>query len=303
MKKKKDTDDDLEAQLPRNIATALVVAHPLHYKSDDSSVSKNNILSTTAAEIEEKEEYLDDTERSESEGDDNNDNDIVVVVVGKHEYTQDALWTPAQAVLACTVDKEKDESVVVVTATHQRNGGKFFGCCCDYRRATLITDIVICALHLVAILIFVVFGGLFDPQSIYGDTKEIPYHYLAVEAILCLVTALVAGSVGIYGALQYNVYAVGATGLWLIVDALATIVNAVGLCGAFEDTDSHDDLVHTCIVHPENIVVSLIVAIIFIYPHFMLVKEISQGILVSPKPVQVVAAAGEPSLANNNPSC
>lgn len=154
-------------------------------------------------------------------------------------------------------------------------GGKCCGCCCDYRRATFVVDILVCVFNVLAVLILVSYGGIYYDDN-FGD-NDVPYNILAIEAVLCTIT-VIAGGIGIYGSLQYNVYAVGFTGVWLLLNWMASLIDSIAFCAAFED-EPDDYRTYECRVSPEGVTLSFFIVVGFIYPHVLFIKEVIQGIL------------------------
>mmetsp|Transcript_4622 Transcript_4622/g.8791 ORF Transcript_4622/g.8791 Transcript_4622/m.8791 type:complete len:226 (+) Transcript_4622:236-913(+) len=155
-------------------------------------------------------------------------------------------------------------------------GGKCCGCCCDYRRATFVVDILVLVFNLLAVIILASYGDFYMDEN-FGEDEE-PYNAILAEIIFSLITAI-AGGIGIYGCIKYNAFAAGLTGVWLLINWMASLINAIAFCAAYEDTNPNDHFEHECHVNPGSVTFTFIIAACFIYPHVLFIKEMKQGIM------------------------
>jgi hypothetical protein len=145
-----------------------------------------------------------------------------------------------------------------VNAFGGRQGHLFFGCCCDMRRAVIIVDIintVFASLNLLAILTFTLFGSnltdSFDDDVTKND-MAIATSY-PVVAIVMAVFALVCPVLGIVGAARYSGWMVIVPAVWYCVDMVISILSSSPAGAAL--------------------------AVMFIYPHIFLFKQLNKGIM------------------------
>jgi hypothetical protein len=150
----------------------------------------------------------------------------------------------------------------------RKQGHTCCGCCCDVRRAVIVVNLVQGA-SLLMIIQFIV-AVMRDPYSSYNyetttDDLWDDYwvqgsnpHYGAHLVLYCL--ELIPVGMGLFGAVNYNVYLIGSAALFYTLKCLY-------YCAFLLDANHAFDL-------------SMPIAMAFFaYPHFMLISEIRGGIM------------------------
>ena len=120
-------------------------------------------------------------------------------------------------------------------------GGKCCGCCCDYRRAVIIVNAVGIALGLLGLVLS--FG-------------------LSGSGFIFVILDIIFSIVAIVGAIQYNVIMVGLTVAWLVIQFVHTVVVVIIVGGTVLD-----------------IVLSVVITALFIYPHVGFIREVKSGVM------------------------
>jgi hypothetical protein len=140
-----------------------------------------------------------------------------------------------------------------------KRGHKFCGGCCDVRRAVIVVNMVVGGLLLWGIISTLALKANVDAiTATMDDDKSIAaFNEIRDAPILPLVIAwsitLAACALGIMGAIQYNVYLVGAAALKFCVDIAFAIIhfNIFGVA----------------------------LSAFFLYPHVFFIKEVREGIM------------------------
>jgi len=134
-----------------------------------------------------------------------------------------------------------------------KQGHKCCGGCCDVRRATIIVNLVQLGLLTFALLGIIVISKA-DLSTIEDETQraaaEQAQQHAGLATGLTIVKMVFAG-LGVYGAMSYNIYMVGASAVMYIVDCLMSLV-------VFQ-------------------VASTLLAGFFAYPHIFFIKEVRDG--------------------------
>ena len=150
------------------------------------------------------------------------------------------------------------------------------------RRAVIIVDIlgmIGAAFALVSLVIPVEYQNLDEngEQQIDDDAVLDEVHTLTIINAVIGGIGLIAFTVPIYGALQYNIPMIGYGIFWLIASFIAVIVLEVVYTPKINEAMKEgEDEWSLSIV---NIVLSGIGTLLYIYPHMGLMNEIKQGIM------------------------
>ena len=148
---------------------------------------------------------------------------------------------------------------VPVQTSHEKQGHKCCGGCCDMRRAVIIVNIINAFVLILGIASFFGTRALANNASeIYDDDGVIAafegFSSLPLGAFLAIqVTRIVCSLAGIVGGMKYNVILTGVAALMYCVDAVMSLVvfNIGGL----------------------------VYSLFFAYPHFFFIKEVRAGIM------------------------
>jgi hypothetical protein len=138
-----------------------------------------------------------------------------------------------------------------------KQGHKCCGFCCDTRRAVIIVDIVNLVLLLIGMIIVVVAHNNVNPDDYNDDNtktqvekfQDMPLGGFLAYAIVFMLLCVA----GIVGANKYNVYLVGIAAVAYCVSFIFSIIQLNYL--------------------------GMIVAILFVYPHFVFIAEVRKGIM------------------------
>jgi hypothetical protein len=155
---------------------------------------------------------------------------------------------------------EKDGIAIDATAMGTgKQGHSCCGSCCDVRRAVIIVNIITITF---ASLGIVTMGGLMAASSASYDDDEVQEAMSAFNegvnlsmgiAIAFAAIKIIANSLGIYGAVKYNIWMVGVS---LSVHCVDFVMGVFALNAA-----------------------GLVMGALFAYPHFFFIKEVRSGIM------------------------
>ena len=139
----------------------------------------------------------------------------------------------------------------------EKQGHKCCGSCCDVRRAVIVVNIVNIVNMLWVIFAMIVFQKTASTMTYDDDTQQAAIDVVAnmplgLMIAIWLVSA-VFSAVGIAGALLYNKWLVGVSGVFFCLSMIPDIM-ALNIPG-------------------------IVYKGFFAYPHYFLVKEINQGIM------------------------
>jgi heme/copper-type cytochrome/quinol oxidase subunit 2 len=80
-------------------------------------------------------------------------------------------------------------------------------------------------------------------------------------------------AVAIYGAMKYSAWCVGAGIFWLVAGLVASIALTFVAAAQFEEDNPSYEVTY----NPVAIIIAIVVALLFIYPHVGLIREINNG--------------------------
>ena len=188
---------------------------------------------------------------------------------------------PSQVAPDRTLPKGYDEHFI--DSVLDKQGGRCFGCCCDYKRAVILINILIILANGAAVGIY---GSNLARQWNYPETTDdaVIQTYedtLIVGTVLSAVSILFAIGAWI-GAATYNRCLVILNILWLTVVYVARVVTMVlaykGIWNGDEAVDEAVDVLGKEGVIVTSVVSGVITALI-LYPHIAFTREVKVGIM------------------------
>ena len=181
-----------------------------------------------------------------------------------------------------------------------KQGGKCFGCCCDYRRAVIVLSIISLILGILGIASAFTrqnYGNDLSNDELVDDIDDIVDKYRTGTIVLAIV-GFVFAFIALAGAMMFNWFMVFVSALYVIASFIVGIVIGVmqfndvvdlldnhnyGMDSTDPDalTDSEEDALETfmrvwLIV---GYVIAAIICALFVYPSFCFVKEVRSGIM------------------------
>jgi len=156
----------------------------------------------------------------------------------------------------------------------EKQGSKCCGCCCDFRRAVIVVNIIFIVLGIISIISALANTGYirsdFDDDQVEDDLKQINTRNAIFSGI-----GLAASILSLIGAIHYNICFVAVNMVWLVVQYIAyIIINEV----AYKDIEdiSNKDVARGPLVGAY--VIQAVIYGLFIYPHAGFIHEVKRGI-------------------------
>eukprot|EP00544_Gedaniella_sp_CCMP2646_P009415 CAMPEP_0202481890 /NCGR_PEP_ID=MMETSP1361-20130828/1356_1 /ASSEMBLY_ACC=CAM_ASM_000849 /TAXON_ID=210615 /ORGANISM="Staurosira complex sp., Strain CCMP2646" /LENGTH=250 /DNA_ID=CAMNT_0049109531 /DNA_START=13 /DNA_END=763 /DNA_ORIENTATION=- len=181
--------------------------------------------------------------------------------------------SPEQTMLNSTT-ATRHQSVQVLG---ERQGSTCCGCCCDYRRAVIIVNIVIGILEAILLILALVAVGNTN-MSVAGDGPEMASQYQKIEMIFSGISILLS-TLAIAGAYTYNIILVSLHALWLVTAFVLGIFFSLEYCNDYCDTYNDDFYACTCGVNIPTLLASGVVMCLFVYPHVGFIIQVRKGII------------------------
>lgn len=128
----------------------------------------------------------------------------------------DTLIAVVTALKQTTLNSTTSTRHQLVQVLGERQGSTCCGCCCDYRRAVIIVNIVIGILEAIFLILVAVRN---TNMSVARDGHEIASQYQKIEMIFSGISILLS-ALAIAGAYAYNIILVALHALWLVADCL-----------------------------------------------------------------------------------
>jgi hypothetical protein len=205
--------------------------------------------------------------------------------VDKVSHGAEAIFVPVIA--QQTVDNPAPTPTAVAYTSVQdyepRQGQKCCGCCCDYRRAVIIVNIVIMILE--AIVLILVATGMLGYYIYGGDEgSDLLGKYETIEMVFSAIS-IVMSAVAIGGAYLYSSIMVGLNVVWLVVGYGLGIWLGLNYCNDYCDAweDYYDDYYGyaycTCSVNGVAAIMAAVAMVIWIYPHVGFIVQVRKGIM------------------------
>jgi hypothetical protein len=194
-----------------------------------------------------------------------NEEATVIVPVAITTATDDDTWSSP-------IYHQSDEDL------RRRQGHKFCYCCCDYRRAVIIINMVFGVLEaLLLILLATGTYGLYHYNGGGSTSLANEYSYETIEIIFGGIS-IILSSVAIFGACYYKIILVGLNVLWLVVAYVLGIIFAVQYCSEFRD-NCGDYYYCTCTLNVGSVIGAGVVMCLYVYPHIGFIVQVYKGIM------------------------
>lgn len=170
------------------------------------------------------------------------------------------------------------EPVYYDEAPKERQAGKCCGCCCDFRRAVIIINGLLCVGSIISLITEIVikpednlqYHGVDDDAVLQElDQTKTPMIILAALGILF-------HPIPLWGALKYEVRAVAFGCVWFVSQFVATsVIEFIAVSNASDVAKEGESLGSPI----PSMIGSLVGTSLYVYAHAMLVREIKQGIM------------------------
>lgn len=163
---------------------------------------------------------------------------------------------------------------VMFEEAREKQGGKFCGCCCDYRRAVIIVVLVLVVCEILVLI--AVLAGEYSRVYCgdYYECDEFMNKYETMEIIFSVVS-IILGIAAIVGARIFNTFLVGANAFWLIAGIILNAVISMQMCKEWQDQGAE----YTCQTPYGLFVIAVIIVLLFVYPHVGFIVEVKKGIM------------------------
>jgi len=157
----------------------------------------------------------------------------------------------------------------------EKQGAKCCGCCCDYRRAVIVINIIFIIIGVMNILGTITNSQIIrNGQDFNDDAVEDKLKDMNVLNSIFIGLGLAASIASLVGAVSYNIYLVAVNVVWMMIQYIASIIITEKSLNSMEDVTGKDYA--TPIPY---YVVQLIITILFIYPHVGFINEVKSGIM------------------------
>jgi len=157
----------------------------------------------------------------------------------------------------------------------EKQGSKCCGCCCDFRRAVIVVNIIFIILGVMSITGAIgntqVIQSGYDDDQVEDDLKQINTRNAIVSGI-----GLAASILSLIGAIHYNIIFVAVNIVWMLIQYIANIIITEVAYKNIEDISNKD--VNRGLLVGVYIVQAVITAL-FIYPHVGFINEVRKGIM------------------------
>jgi hypothetical protein len=161
--------------------------------------------------------------------------------------------------------------------SQMKQGSKCCGCCCDYRRAVIILNIILIVFGIITVLGYsqgeqsTVQGVDLDDDGLEDIVKD-AYRQGAILAGVGVFACIVA----VIGAYRYNIYMVGFNILYMIVSFIASIVLTSKAFNTLEEDYNGDEDIPLPI---GQFVLQGVILCVVIYPHVGFMSQVKAGIM------------------------
>jgi hypothetical protein len=119
----------------------------------------------------------------------------------------------------------------------EKQGAKCCGCCCDYRRAVIVVEIISIVFAVINVITIVTVSSIGATGAINDDEVEDVFKgTIAVSAALTGI-ALLTSVCGLYGALKFNIWLVAVDVVWMA--GTYTVEHLLPLAGMLSSDHSH----------------------------------------------------------------
>mmetsp|Transcript_24412 Transcript_24412/g.51165 ORF Transcript_24412/g.51165 Transcript_24412/m.51165 type:complete len:219 (+) Transcript_24412:176-832(+) len=145
------------------------------------------------------------------------------------------------------------------------------GCCCDFRRAVIIVDLVIVILEALVLISL--------PLGATDQVLFVPDEDLIKTEMIFSGVSIATGLLSIFGAYIFNVWPVLINVAWLLIVYIAAIIYAIQWCNDYIEKYTSKYLYATCSISPGSVIVQGILMLLWIYPHVGFIVQVAKGTL------------------------
>jgi hypothetical protein len=162
----------------------------------------------------------------------------------------------------------------------EKVGSNCCGCCCDYRRAILITNVLFIFL---GAFVIVARGGVDDlilqyyDDDAFVDEASTMINEFYMKRTIFLGIAMFTAFCAMQGAVYFNVWLVGAHAIWMVVDYVAFLVLAIRYNDDAKDV--YDDVGEQPTSPVPIFIVNGFFVALVLYPHLGFISEFRAGIM------------------------
>lgn len=155
----------------------------------------------------------------------------------------------------------------MVIPNESKKGSKCCGQCCDMRRAVIIINIINIILGVVTIAVNVS-NAAFLTIGIEDDRIKDDFDSVLTDGIIIASVGLAVFIITLWGAMKYNIFAVGLGALYICAAFVANTVLTIQFFNSYMVP-----------VPTPTLVVSGVISALFLYPHVGLILELNNGIM------------------------
>jgi uncharacterized membrane protein YbjE (DUF340 family) len=160
----------------------------------------------------------------------------------------------------------------------EKKGAKCCGCCCDYRRAVIICNVLLLIFGIIGLVLYL--GSAVSSRNVDVDDDEV---IGIVDDAYTIIAALYGVSVvsaicGLVGGIKYNIPLVSIQVLWLIVAFVVGIVLSVVAINDVNDQlelNGEEELNQPI----GSYIFSATITCLWMYPHVGFIMEVKSGIM------------------------
>ena len=157
-----------------------------------------------------------------------------------------------------------------------KKGSKCCGCCCDFRRAVIIVNVINLVLGVIGLVVYV--GGSLTSKTVPINDDAIRHVYIDAErqSAIIIGVGLFFTILGLMGGVKFSIALVAANILWLFVQFITNTILSVEAIKTIMKEYTGTATIRQPI---GTYIVSGIVMLLFVYPHAGFISEIKSGIM------------------------
>jgi len=158
----------------------------------------------------------------------------------------------------------------------EKQGEKCCKCCCDYRRAVIVINIIFIVAGVISILGAITSSQFNQNSGTIDDDTVVKDELKDLNVLNSIISGigLVASIASLVGAVNYNIYLVAVNVIWMMIQYIASVIISE------QFYNSIDDKVEGDLSSPIlSYVIQAVVVGLFIYPHVGFIREVKSGIM------------------------